>query len=90
MSYTIGQCLVDAITFIIKNPRVITILIPKTRRKARTAYNAENSPLDFDTDLRSKMRQLDSQYLAYNDTDLQAMIEEALPLDQTINFPEDA
>jgi len=85
MTYTLYHLICDAISWLTKHPKVITMpLAPITRGKVKSGYNAENAPASFDPDLLQQIRVMDASYISYTDSDLQALVDETVPIDQDI------
>jgi hypothetical protein len=77
---TIRQAIIKGIAFLIRNPKIITITMPITRFKSKTAYNSENAPLSFDPQLLVKVRlYMTPTHDNTSDADLQALINSTVP-----------
>lgn len=82
---TIRELIFKGINWLIDHPKVLTApLAPITRKKVKAKYVAENTPLDFDADLRAYMQAQDAYYIGFGATTLQSMIDEAVPENEDI------
>lgn len=85
---TLRQLIIAEMNWVITHLNVVKpILHPATKAKIRTAYNnaSPSNPTSFDAEMLSWIRSEDPTYLAYTDTELQAMIDEALGDDDDID-----
>lgn len=84
---TIRQLFLAAAKFLIYHPQLMPMpTYPLTRHGMATTYDSQFSRTSgtFDADVRANIRASDTSYQSTSDNDLQALIDEAVGLDEDI------